>query len=247
MSPHVSAWGVESLPAVPTIAPTGVRMLEIAIGIDPAPAAAVPAAVRPRWKPGTARLGEPSPQSDPELFTDSDLRAEFRYLARLNGRYGLHELRVAAQNALIRALESRGAKLPTGYVTGKADPAESKVAPRARVLAPAGRPGGQLYWRACSGCNTDLAVYDWTSENVWCNTCLPKHVQPFDVWAAGIAAGSRVYLQPAVAWRGLSHSEYLVTARDGDVLTVQLTGMPESSMTVDIGQCGQHDLTPRRP
>lgn len=202
-----------------------------------------PVPTQPRWKPGSARLGEPSPQSHPEQFTDNDLRAEFRYLARLNGRYGLHELRVAAQNKLIAELESRGGKLPTGYVTGERDPREAAVA--ARPAPTRGRPGGQLYWRGCSGCNTSLARYDGSSEYVWCSKCRVTHVETFEQWAASIRPGSRVFLQPSIAGRLRSRSQWLVTARDGDTLTVQLIGLPESSTTVHIGQAGQHDMTPR--
>jgi hypothetical protein len=202
---------------------------------------ATPTPARPRYRPGHARVGEPTPQSHPDRFTDREVAAEFRYLARLNGKYGIHPLRVGAQNTLARVLDARGVRVPCGYTLGTPPPPRPAPAP-----APPGRPGGRLYWRGCSGCNTSVSSYDGTSENVWCATCRPKYVQPFDQWAAEIGPKSRVYVQPSVAWRGLSRSEYLVTARDGDRVTVQLIGVPESSITVHIGQCGQHDMTPRR-
>ncbi len=211
---------------------------DLAAQVTPAPTPAR----RPRYRPGAAKIGDPTPQSHPDMFADADLRAEFRHLARLNARYGVHPLRVGAQNALIRSLRDRGAELPIGYVApGVAADTPAPSRPPARR----GRPGGQLYWRGCSGCNTSLASYDGTSENVWCAKCQPRYVTPHAEWAAALAVGSRVYLQPYAAWRGLSHSEYLVTDRDGDMLTVQLVGVPESSMRVTVAQCGQHDLTPR--
>lgn len=79
---------------------------------------------------------------------------------------------------------------------------------------------------------------------MYCPTCQRKHVTPFDEWAASVGPGSHVYLQPYAAWRGLSHSQYLVLARDGDALTVQVLGVPQSRMTVEICHAGQHDLTP---
>lgn len=201
-----------------------------------------PAAERPRYRPGHARVGEPTPQSHPDRFTDAELLAEFRYLGRLNGRHGVHPLRVGAQNKLVRELVKRGHPAPVGWVTGEPEP----VAPARPAPVTTGRPGGQTYLRSCSGCSAHLACNDPTSQNVWCGTCKPKHVKPFDAWAAGLKPGDRVYVQPYAAWRGLSHSEYLITARDGDTLTVQVLGIPESSMTVAVHHCGQHDLTPRR-
>jgi hypothetical protein len=99
--------------------------------------------------------------------------------------------------------------------------------------------------RSCSGCSAHLLTNNTTSEYVWCRKCEPKYVKPWHEWVAGIAKGSEVYLQPYVAWRGLSHSRYLVTARDDDMLTVQIIGIPKSSMTVHVFHVGQYDLTPR--
>ncbi len=205
-------------------------------------AAAPPA--RPRYRPGMARVGEPTPQSHPERFTDAEVAAEWRYLARLNGKHGVHPLRVGAQNKLRTVMDARGVRPPCGYIIGTPPPA---VTAPVRAPEPArGTPGGQNTLRSCAGCSGHLIVADPTSEYVWCVTCKPLHVKPFDEWAASITVGSRVYVQPVVAWRGLSRSEYVVTARDGDTITAQVLGIPESSITVHIGQCGQHDLTPRR-
>lgn len=48
------------------------------------------------YRAGMARVGEDTPQSRPELFTDKECAAEVKYLLRLNKRYGTHVLRVAA-------------------------------------------------------------------------------------------------------------------------------------------------------
>jgi hypothetical protein len=101
------------------------------------------------------------------------------------------------------------------------------------------------FLRSCSGCSAHLLTNDPTSQHVWCAKCMGKYVKPFDEWKASIAAGSRVYVQPYASWRGLSHSQYLVVERDGDQLTVQVLGIPESRMQVHINHTGQHDLTPR--
>lgn len=104
-------------------------------------------------------------------------------------------------------------------------------------------PGNSL--RSCAGCSAHVLTNDTTSEMTWCAKCKPKHVAPWDEWQASVQVGSRVYLQPYSAFRGLSHSVYLVTARDGDMLTVQILGWPESSLQVHVNHTGQHDLTPR--
>ena len=62
------------------------------------------------YVPGAARIGEPTPQTDPDLFTAAELRAEVRYLARLCKRYGTHPLRASARLALHAELAKRGAK-----------------------------------------------------------------------------------------------------------------------------------------
>jgi hypothetical protein len=62
------------------------------------------------YVPGHARIGEPTPQTDPDLFTVAELRAEIRYLARLDKRYGAHHLRALARVALAAELAKRGGK-----------------------------------------------------------------------------------------------------------------------------------------
>ncbi len=61
------------------------------------------------YRPGTARIGEPTPQTHPELFTDVEIKAEIRYLLRLNKRYGTHILRVNAYLKLDDVLRERAA------------------------------------------------------------------------------------------------------------------------------------------
>jgi hypothetical protein len=62
---------------------------------------------RSSYKPGKARMGEPTPQSDPELFSNEDITAEVKYLLALNKRYGTHHLRVAAYVSLLSILAQR--------------------------------------------------------------------------------------------------------------------------------------------
>ena len=61
------------------------------------------------YRPGMALVGEATPQSNPELFTDAEIRAEIKYLLKLNKRYGTHILRVNAYLALEDVLRSRSA------------------------------------------------------------------------------------------------------------------------------------------
>lgn len=60
-----------------------------------------------KYRPGTARVGEATPQSHPHLFTDDEIRAEIKYLLGLNKRYGTHVLRVKAYLALGDVLKAR--------------------------------------------------------------------------------------------------------------------------------------------
>jgi hypothetical protein len=62
------------------------------------------------YRPGHARIGEPTPQSHPDQFTPAEIRAEVNYLLRLDKRYGDHPLRAAARVKLFAELAKRGAK-----------------------------------------------------------------------------------------------------------------------------------------
>lgn len=62
------------------------------------------------YRPGYALVGEATPQSHPELFTDAEIRAEIRYLMGLNKRCGTHPLRTAAYLNLGKVLKDRGSK-----------------------------------------------------------------------------------------------------------------------------------------
>lgn len=64
---------------------------------------------RPKYVPGMALVGGATPQSDPSLFTDAEIRAEIKYLLRLNKRYGTHVLRVQAYLKLEAVLKERAA------------------------------------------------------------------------------------------------------------------------------------------
>jgi hypothetical protein len=55
-----------------------------------------------------------------------------------------------------------------------------------------------------------------------------------------------VHVQPYAAWRGLTFSKYLVVERDGDALTIQVLGIPQSQQVVKISDIARDDLTPRR-
>ena len=59
------------------------------------------------YKPGRTRVGEPTPQSDPDLFSDDEIKAEIKYLLGLNKRYGTHPLRVGAYLKLDAVLVER--------------------------------------------------------------------------------------------------------------------------------------------
>lgn len=62
---------------------------------------------RSSYRPGHARFGEATPQSDPDLFSDEDIRAEVSYLLRLNAKHGSHHLRVQAYAKLLSILADR--------------------------------------------------------------------------------------------------------------------------------------------
>ena len=62
---------------------------------------------RSAYKPGRGRVGDPSPQTDPDLFSTEDLRAEIRYLTTLDRRYGSHHLRAMARLRLAAEIGKR--------------------------------------------------------------------------------------------------------------------------------------------
>ena len=62
---------------------------------------------RSSYTPGRARIGDPTPQSDPDLFSAEDIRAEIRYLATLDRRYGAHHLRAMARLQLASEIARR--------------------------------------------------------------------------------------------------------------------------------------------
>lgn len=101
--------------------------------------------------------------------------------------------------------------------------------------------------RSCAGCSAHILTNDGRSEYVWCPKCRAKYVKSWDQFVADLAPGQRVYVQPAVAWRGLSHSEYVIVSVDRESKTViaQVLGMPESRQEIAIHNLGQYDLTPR--
>jgi hypothetical protein len=99
--------------------------------------------------------------------------------------------------------------------------------------------------RSCAGCSAHILTNDGRSQDAYCPKCRPKYVKPFGEWAAALKAGDICYVQPILAWRGLTFSKNLVIGRDGDQVTVQILGMPESRQTIHIAQLADHNLTPR--
>lgn len=63
---------------------------------------------RSDYKPGKARVGQPNPQSDPDLFSSEDLLAEVKYLIGANKRWGSNPLRTMAYRELMRIISERG-------------------------------------------------------------------------------------------------------------------------------------------
>jgi hypothetical protein len=63
--------------------------------------------MRGPYVPGRARAGEPTPQTDPSLFSAEEIRAEILYLIGLDRRFGPHPLRAAARVRLFAALAGR--------------------------------------------------------------------------------------------------------------------------------------------
>lgn len=103
-------------------------------------------------------------------------------------------------------------------------------------------PGAPGLLRGCAGCNGWIIADYPGPMNVRCRSCEGKR-QPFAEWFAALAAGSMVYLQPYVAWRGRSSSQYVVRERDGDRLTVQLLGVAESLMSVHVCDVARDDVS----
>lgn len=74
------------------------------------------------YVPGSARWGEPTPQTDPDLFSVEDLRAEMRHLSRLDRRHGTHTLRVLAR---VRLSVEVARRLSAGVQTPGGTPGEA--------------------------------------------------------------------------------------------------------------------------
>lgn len=70
-------------------------------------AAAAPPSGRSGYTPGSARVGEPTPQSDPDSFSSEDILAEIKYLMSLN-RKSPNDLRTLAYRRLMDVLKQRG-------------------------------------------------------------------------------------------------------------------------------------------
>jgi hypothetical protein len=64
------------------------------------------------YEPGRSRVGEPTPQTDPDQFSADDIKAEIRYLRRLNRKYGEHTLRTLAIVRLTTTLATRQSVTP---------------------------------------------------------------------------------------------------------------------------------------
>lgn len=84
-------------------------------------------------------------------------------------------------------------------------------------------------------------MMDGETPAVFCGKCRAKQT-PWQEWADSLKAGDLVYLYRYAAWKGLCRSQYLISDRAGQDLTVQVLGIPESRMTVDVTCCTQTDL-----
>lgn len=61
------------------------------------------------YVPGKSRIGEPTPQTHPHLFSEDEILAEIKHLTRLDKRHGMHILRAQARLALFAVLAERRA------------------------------------------------------------------------------------------------------------------------------------------
>jgi hypothetical protein len=103
---------------------------------------------------------------------------------------------------------------------------------------------GTRYLRSCSACAAHILTTDPTSSHVYCPDC--KAQRPTgEQWCAALTPGDRCYVQPTAAWHGLSRSEHVIVARDGNTVTVQIIGLPESRRPVAVTDLCPHDVTPR--
>jgi hypothetical protein len=60
------------------------------------------------YTPGEARVGEPTPQSHPDLFSREEILSEVKYLLKLNKRYGSHPLRGQVITRLLAHVGEQG-------------------------------------------------------------------------------------------------------------------------------------------
>lgn len=96
--------------------------------------------------------------------------------------------------------------------------------------------------RLCGACSAWLLMdVDGGTPTVYCRKCQAKR-PTWDQWAEALKPGDSVYLYKYAAWRGMCRSQYVITERDGRSLTVQLIGIPESRMAVDVTCCTQEDM-----
>lgn len=101
------------------------------------------------YRPGHARIGEPTPQSNPEAFTTAEIMAEARYLVRLNMRYGSSPLRTVAYSRLLRIVAERRAAL-----CGNCGCSEGQGGAPVRTTV--------RDWRTDVLCDACVASYDWS-------------------------------------------------------------------------------------
>jgi hypothetical protein len=62
------------------------------------------------YDPARTRVGEPTPQDNPEAFTDAEIRAEITHLQKLNRRFPTpngNALRTVAYTRLLQVLADR--------------------------------------------------------------------------------------------------------------------------------------------
>jgi hypothetical protein len=73
-----------------------------------------PPAGRSSYDPYRRLVGAPSPQNEPDQFSNEDIRAEVKYLMALDRRHGSHPLRTSACLRLLSVIDERQTGRPAG-------------------------------------------------------------------------------------------------------------------------------------
>jgi hypothetical protein len=95
--------------------------------------AAVPKG-RSDYKPGKARVGDPTPQTHPHLFSDEDIMAEVKHLMRTNRQYGSNPIRTMKYMDLMRTVRERGNTTEASLHTAIGVTPKDKGRPRIDII-----------------------------------------------------------------------------------------------------------------